>query len=184
MPGQFKWRYADSIDSPATGAQLLADLVDANRILADQHIVDAFGHDRARHVGRAPLLGAALAQTLGAASGADARPCCTVVAESVCVAVCRAVHTELNARPQLQASMLGEVQALTPGEGRGHASHQRGPGRAALESLARGRPARRADGPLRRDGLVPGAARVDRGKPQVCKGGAEMCRKPSTLSNL
>ena len=226
MTRQFKWRYADSMDSPAVNAQLIADLVDANRILADQGIVDAFGHVSARHDGRAdrflmarnlapglvteadileyeidtgkavradpprlylerwihseiykarpdvmavvhnhspavlpfaiargarlqpvchmsgflgsgtPLfeirdhagdasdllirnrpLGAALAQTLGAARVVLMRGHgCTVVAESVRVAVYRAVYTELNARLQLQATMLGEVQALTPGE--------------------------------------------------------------------
>ena len=226
MTRLFKWRYADPMDSLAPGAQLIADLVDANRILADQGIVDAFGHVSARHDARAgrflmarnlapgqvteadiveyevdsgeavrpdppwlylerwihseiykarpdvmavvhnhspavlpfaiargarlqpvchmsgflgsgtPLfeirdhagegsdllirnrpLGAALAQTLGAARVVLMRGHgCTVVAESVRVAVYRAVYTELNARLQLQATMLGEVQALTPGE--------------------------------------------------------------------
>jgi hypothetical protein len=39
-----------------------------------------------------------------------------VVAESVRVAVYRAVYTEVNAKLLLQALPLGEVQALTPGE--------------------------------------------------------------------
>ena len=226
MTGEFKWRYAEAMDSPSPSAPLMADLVDANRILADQGIVDAFGHVSARHDGRAdrflmarnlapglvteadileyevatgeavradpprlylerwihseiykarpdvmavvhnhspavlpfaiargarlqpvchmsgflgsgtPLfeirdhagessdllirnrpLGAALAQSLGAARVVLMRGHgCTVVAESVRVAVYRAVYTELNARLQWQASMLGEVQALTPGE--------------------------------------------------------------------
>jgi ribulose-5-phosphate 4-epimerase/fuculose-1-phosphate aldolase len=226
MPGQFKWRYADCMNSLAPTAQLIADLVDANRILADQGIVDAFGHVSARHDGRpdrflmsrnlapglvteadiveyeidtgeavradpprlylerwihseiykarpdvmavvhnhspavlpfaiargarlqpvchmsgflgsgTPLfeirdhagdasdllirnrpLGAALAHTLGAARVVLMRGHgCTVVAESVRVAVYRAVYTDLNARLQLQASMLGEVQVLTPEE--------------------------------------------------------------------
>ncbi len=226
MTGQFKWRYADSMNSPAPSAALMADLVDANRILAHQGIVDAFGHVSARHDGRAdrflmarnlapglvteadileyevatgeavrtdpprlylerwihseiykarpdvmavvhnhspavlpfaiargarlqpvchmsgflgsgtPLfeirdhagdasdllirnrpLGAALAQCLGGARVVLMRGHgCTVVAESVRVAVYRAIYTELNARLQLQATMLGEVQALTPGE--------------------------------------------------------------------
>ena len=224
MTGQFKWRYADSMDAPS--AQLITDLVDANRILAHQGIVDAFGHVSVRHDARAdhflmarnmapglvadadileyevatgeavhaepprlylerwihseiykarpdvmavvhnhspavlpfaiargarlqpvchmsgflgsgtPLfeirdhageasdllirnrpLGAALAQCLGAARVVLMRGHgCTVVAESVRVAVYRSVYTELNARLQLQASILGEVQALTPGE--------------------------------------------------------------------
>ena len=226
MTGQFKWGYADSMNSPAPSAQLMADLVDANRILADQGIVDAFGHVSARHDaqpdrflmarnlapgqvsaadlleyevatgeavqadpprlylerwihseiykarpdvmavvhnhspavlpfaiargarlqpvchmsgflgGGTPLfeirdhagdasdllirsrpLGAALARSLGAARVVLMRGHgCTVVAESLRVAVYRAVYTELNARLQWQASMLGEVQALTPGE--------------------------------------------------------------------
>jgi ribulose-5-phosphate 4-epimerase/fuculose-1-phosphate aldolase len=226
MTRWFKRRYADNMDSLAPSTQLIADLVDANRILADQGIVDAFGHVSARHDGRAdrflmarnlapglvteadileyevasgeavhaepprlylerwihseiykarpdvmavvhnhspavlpfaiargarlqpvchmsgflgsgtPLfeirdhagessdllirnraLGAALAQCLGAARVVLMRGHgCTVVAESVRVAVYRAVYTELNARLQWQASMLGEVQALTPGE--------------------------------------------------------------------
>ncbi len=62
-------------------------------------------------------LGAALAQCLGAARVVLMRGHgCTVVAESVRVAVYRAIYTELNARLQLQASLLGEVQVLTPGE--------------------------------------------------------------------
>jgi HCOMODA/2-hydroxy-3-carboxy-muconic semialdehyde decarboxylase len=214
------------MNSPAPSKQLVADLVDANRILADQGIVDAFGHVSARHDGRAdcflmsrnlapglvteadileydvatgeavhaepprlylerwihseiykarpdvmavvhnhspavlpfaiargarlqpvchmsgflgsgtPLfeirdhagessdllirnrpLGAALAQCLGGARVVLMRGHgCTVVAESVRVAVYRAVYTELNARLQWQAGVLGEVQALTSGE--------------------------------------------------------------------
>ena len=66
---------------------------------------------------RNPPLGAALAQCLGGARVVLMRGHgCTVVAESVRVAVYRAIYTELNARLQLQASMLGEVQALTAGE--------------------------------------------------------------------
>ncbi len=226
MTGCFKRRYAESMDSLAPSTQLVADLVDANRILADQGIVDAFGHVSVRHDGRAdrfllarnmapglvteadileyevatgeavsaepprlylerwihseiykarpdvmavvhnhspavlpfaiargarlqpvchmsgflgsgtPLfeirdhagdssdllirnrpLGAALAQCLGGARVVLMRGHgCTVVAESVRVAVYRSIYTELNARLQLQASVLGEVQALTPGE--------------------------------------------------------------------
>ncbi len=41
----------------------------------------------------------------------------TVVANSVPLAVYRAVYAELNARYQLQASSLGEVEYLTPEEG-------------------------------------------------------------------
>ena len=62
-------------------------------------------------------LGAALAATLG-----DARVVlmrghgCTVVAGSVKLAVYRSVYTELNAKLQLQAQLLGEVLALSAGE--------------------------------------------------------------------
>jgi ribulose-5-phosphate 4-epimerase/fuculose-1-phosphate aldolase len=62
-------------------------------------------------------LGAALARTLG-----DGRLVlmrghgCTIVAESLRVAVYRAVYAELNARLMLQALPLGEVQYLTPAE--------------------------------------------------------------------
>jgi ribulose-5-phosphate 4-epimerase/fuculose-1-phosphate aldolase len=226
MTRWFKRRYAETMNSPAPSKQLVADLVDANRILADQGIVDAFGHVSARHDGRAdrflmsrnlapglvseadileyevatgeavhaepprlylerwihseiykarpdvmavvhnhspavlpfaiargarlqpvchmsgflgsgtPLfeirdhagessdllirnrpLGAALAQCLGGARVVLMRGHgCTVVAESVRVAVYRSVYTELNARLQWQAGVLGEVQVLTPGE--------------------------------------------------------------------
>lgn len=62
-------------------------------------------------------LGTALAQTLG-----DGRVVlmrghgCTIVAESLRVAIHRAVYTELNAKLLLQALPLGEVQYLTPAE--------------------------------------------------------------------
>jgi ribulose-5-phosphate 4-epimerase/fuculose-1-phosphate aldolase len=62
-------------------------------------------------------LGSALAQTLG-----DGRVVlmrghgCTLVAESLRVAIYRAVYTELNAKLLLQALPLGEVQYLTPAE--------------------------------------------------------------------
>jgi len=62
-------------------------------------------------------LGAALARTLGRARVVLMRGHgSTVVAESVRVAVYRAVYTEVNAKLLLQALPLGEVQALTPGE--------------------------------------------------------------------
>jgi ribulose-5-phosphate 4-epimerase/fuculose-1-phosphate aldolase len=214
MTGCFKRRYAETMDSPAPSTQLIADLVDANRILAVRHDARADRFLMARNMapglvteadileyevatGEAvrtdpprlylerwihseiykarpdimavihnhspavlpfaiargarlqpvchmsgflgsgtPLfeirdhagessdllirnrpLGAALAQCLGAARVVLMRGHgCTVVAESVRVAVYRAIYTELNARLQLQASMLGAVQILTPGE--------------------------------------------------------------------
>ena len=62
-------------------------------------------------------LGAALARTLGSARVVLMRGHgCTIVAESVRVAVYRAVYTEINARLLLQALALGEVQTLTPAE--------------------------------------------------------------------
>ncbi len=62
-------------------------------------------------------LGAALAAALG-----DARVVlmrghgCTIVAESVRVAIYRSIYTELNAKLLQQALALGEVNALTPAE--------------------------------------------------------------------
>src|SRR5258708_17081664 len=38
--------------SPAPDPRLIADLVTANRILYDQHVVDAFGHVSIRHDNR------------------------------------------------------------------------------------------------------------------------------------
>ena len=62
-------------------------------------------------------LGAALAQSLGAGRVVLMRGHgCTIVAESLRVAIYRAVYTELNAKLLLQALPLGEVQYLTPGE--------------------------------------------------------------------
>jgi ribulose-5-phosphate 4-epimerase/fuculose-1-phosphate aldolase len=214
------------MESPGANPQLIQDLVDANRILFDQGIVDAFGHVSARHDrdaarfllarnvapgqvtaadileyrvdgaepvrpdaprgylerhihseiykarpdvmavvhhhapevlpfcvaqgarlravchmggflgGGPPLfevrdvagdasdllirnaaLGAALARCLGPERVVLMRGHgSTVVAESVRVAVYRAVYTVVNARLLLQALPLGEVSALTPGE--------------------------------------------------------------------
>ncbi len=66
---------------------------------------------------RSRELGAALALSLGRERVVLMRGHgSTVVAESVRVAVYRAVYTEVNAKLLLQALPLGEVQALTPGE--------------------------------------------------------------------
>ena len=66
---------------------------------------------------RSRELGAALARTLGGGRMVLMRGHgSTVVAESVRVAVYRAVYSEVNARLLLQALPLGEPQALTPGE--------------------------------------------------------------------
>ena len=66
---------------------------------------------------RSRELGAALARTLGPERVVLMRGHgSTVVAESVRVAVYRAVYTEINAKLLLQALPLGEVQALTAGE--------------------------------------------------------------------
>jgi len=62
-------------------------------------------------------LGAALAHTLGASRVVLMRGHgCTVVGESLPVAVFRAVYTEVNAKLVLQALPLGELNALTPEE--------------------------------------------------------------------
>jgi HCOMODA/2-hydroxy-3-carboxy-muconic semialdehyde decarboxylase len=66
---------------------------------------------------RSPELGAALAQTLGVDRVVLMRGHgCTVVAESLRVAVYRSIYTELNAKLLLQALPLGAVNYLTPGE--------------------------------------------------------------------
>ena len=83
-------------------------------------------------------LGDALARTLG-----DGRVVlmrghgCTVVAESLRVAVYRAVYTEVNARLQIQAQALGEPGVPDCRRGRCDAGDQRGPGRTTVESVAR-----------------------------------------------
>jgi len=62
-------------------------------------------------------LGAALARTLGPSRVVLMRGHgCTVVGETLPVAVFRAVYTELNARLMLQALPLGELTALTAEE--------------------------------------------------------------------
>jgi HCOMODA/2-hydroxy-3-carboxy-muconic semialdehyde decarboxylase len=66
---------------------------------------------------RSRELGTALAACLGSARVVLMRGHgCTVVAESVRVAVYRAIYTELNAKLQLQAQTLGEIEPLTDGE--------------------------------------------------------------------
>lgn len=66
---------------------------------------------------RSRALGAALAQSLGGERVVLMRGHgCTIVGESVRVAVYRAVYTEVNARLLLQALPLGEVDTLTPEE--------------------------------------------------------------------
>lgn len=66
---------------------------------------------------RNTALGAALAQSLGSNRVVLMRGHgCTIVAESVRVAVYRAVYTEVNARLLLQALPMGEVETLTAAE--------------------------------------------------------------------
>ena len=66
---------------------------------------------------RNAALGAALAQSLGNERVVLMRGHgCTIVAESVRVAVYRAVYTEVNARLLLQALPMGEVETLTKAE--------------------------------------------------------------------
>ncbi len=62
-------------------------------------------------------LGAALAQVLGPAQVVLMRGHgCTVVGDSVRIAVYRSIYTEVNARLLLQALQLGAVESLTPQE--------------------------------------------------------------------
>ena len=66
---------------------------------------------------RSSELGAALAQSLGLDQVVLMRGHgCTIVAESLRLAVYRSVYTELNARLLLQALALGQPSYLTPGE--------------------------------------------------------------------
>ena len=66
---------------------------------------------------RSRELGAALASSLGPARIVLMRGHgCTIVAESVKLAVYRSVYAEVNAKLLLQALALGEVRGLTPGE--------------------------------------------------------------------
>jgi ribulose-5-phosphate 4-epimerase/fuculose-1-phosphate aldolase len=66
---------------------------------------------------RSTALGAALAQSLGSGRVVLMRGHgCTIVAESVRVAIHRAVYTEVNARLLLQSLPMGEVETLTAAE--------------------------------------------------------------------
>jgi ribulose-5-phosphate 4-epimerase/fuculose-1-phosphate aldolase len=72
-------------------------------------------------------LGAALASSLGGANVVLMRGHgSTTVGPSVKVAVFRAVYAEVNARVQLQALQLGDVEYLTPGEARATAQSNEG----------------------------------------------------------
>lgn len=92
-------------------------------------------------------LGAALARTLGAARVVLMRGHgCTVVAESLRVAVFRAVYTEVNARLLLQSLPLGAIEPLTPQEA--DATRQTNEGQAARPwELWRGQARARRTGP-------------------------------------
>ena len=66
---------------------------------------------------RSRALGAALAQVLGSQRVVLMRGHgCTIAAESVRIAVYRAIYTEVNARLLLQALPMGEVDTLTAAE--------------------------------------------------------------------
>src|SRR5439155_1393627 len=108
--------------------RLVEDLVAANRILADQNVLDGYGHVSARHdrdpsrylMSRslAPELGRALAGTLGSRTAALMRGHgAVVVGPSLPQAVFRSVYLEMNARLQAQAMALGgPVTYLDPEE--------------------------------------------------------------------
>jgi ribulose-5-phosphate 4-epimerase/fuculose-1-phosphate aldolase len=99
--------------SPAPDPRLIADLVTANRILYDQHVVDAFGHVSVRHDKRPDrfLLARSMAPALVTATGPTLQE-----------AVYRGVYVDVNARLQLEAIGLGAVNYLTEQEGRAAAA--------------------------------------------------------------
>mgnify|MGYP003454519895 CR=1 FL=1 len=103
MKRWFKRRYADNMNSPAPSPQLMADLVDANRILADQGIVDAFGHVSVRHDRRADRFLLARNLAPGLVTESD-------ILEYE-VATGEAVHAALLATPFTSAELMG----LLPG---------------------------------------------------------------------
>src|SRR5207245_103204 len=102
------------------------DLVAANRILADQNVLDGYRHVSAPHdrrpsrypSARQPALGRALAGTLGSRTAALMRGHgAVVVGPSLPQAVFRSVYREMNARLQAQAMALGgPVTYLDPEE--------------------------------------------------------------------
>lgn len=127
------WGQTPPISGGPVEAGVIEDLVAANRILADQGVLDGFGHVSIRHPGiaarflmsrsLAPALTTAadiieydlectpvdaLAETLGGTAVVLMRGHgSVVVGPSVQVAVYRAIYTEVNARLQAQAVALG-----------------------------------------------------------------------------
>src|ERR1700757_4749143 len=112
---------ADDIksDGPAADPRLIADLVTANHILFDQHVVDAFGHVSVRHDRRADrfLLARSMAPALvtpadilefdldGNPLAADQRP----------VYLERFIHGEVyRARPDIGAVVHSHSHAVIP----------------------------------------------------------------------
>jgi ribulose-5-phosphate 4-epimerase/fuculose-1-phosphate aldolase len=106
-------------DGPAPDPKLIADLVTANHILFDQHVVDAFGHVSVRHDKRNDrfLLARSMAPALvaeadilefdldGSPIGAGGRP----------VYVERFIHSEIyRARPEVVAVVHSHSHAVIP----------------------------------------------------------------------
>ncbi len=120
MTGEFKWRYAEAMDSPSPSAPLMADLVDANRILADQGIVDAFGHVSARHDGRADRFLMARNLAPGLVTEADILEYEVATGEAVRadpprLYLERWIHSEIyKARPDVMAVVHNHSPAVLP----------------------------------------------------------------------
>jgi len=106
-------------DGPAPEARLVADLVTANHILFDQHVVDAFGHVSVRHDKRTDrfLLARSMAPALVTAADIlefdlDGNP---IAAQGRPVYVERFIHGEIyRARPDVVAVVHSHSHAVIP----------------------------------------------------------------------
>jgi ribulose-5-phosphate 4-epimerase/fuculose-1-phosphate aldolase len=106
-------------DATAPDPRLIADLVTANRILFDQHVVDAFGHVSVRHDKRADrfLLARSMAPALVTAQDIvefdlDATP---LAAGGRPVYLERFIHGEIyRARPDVAAIVHSHSHAVIP----------------------------------------------------------------------
>jgi ribulose-5-phosphate 4-epimerase/fuculose-1-phosphate aldolase len=106
-------------DGPAPDPALVADLVTANHILFDQHVVDAFGHISVRHDKRADrfLLARSMAPALVTAADIleydlDSNP---LNAQGRAVYVERFIHSEIyRVRPDVIAVVHSHSHAVIP----------------------------------------------------------------------
>ncbi len=106
-------------DGPAPDPRLIADLVTANRILFDQHVVDAFGHVSVRHDKRPDrfLLARSMAPALVAAADIlefdlDGNP---IAANGRAVYLERFIHGEIyRVRPDVVSVVHSHSHAVIP----------------------------------------------------------------------